>query len=403
VLLITQDADKAELDAIDIPVWRFQFGAGEHQHAAPGLWEVVERALSSVSLVESVPALQSQRVLETIVARTDPRSWMRNQLGLMSKASDLLKRWIPPSSFRAQHIRQDIPSAKGLSNGVEKRSSHAVLRLLARFGNHARTSALKVEQWQLALESSRDFFHLDNPKILTPPADRFWCDPFLVQRDDTLHVFVEEYLYESGKGHISVLSKSSSGEWSGPVTVLERPYHLSYPAVFEYGGELLMLPETTAAGRIELYRCVRFPDQWELDKVLIDDFAGADATLWFQDDCWWLFVDVRDELHLCYADSPRGPWQQHRGNPVKSDARSSRPAGRIFRHGQDTIRPAQDCSVQYGREVVFNKITRLNTCEFEEVEIGRLRTPWNGKTACHTFNRLGGVTVVDRLVTRRKR
>jgi hypothetical protein len=216
-------------------------------------------------------------------------------------------------------------------------------------------------------------------------------------------MFVEEYFYESGKGHISVLSKSSSGDWSKPIRVLERPYHLSYPFVFWYEGELLMLPETSAARRIELYRCIEFPDRWELDTVLIDNFAGVDGTLWFQNDRWWLFVDVKDELHLMYANSPRGPWQQHPRNPVKSDARSTRPAGRIFHHGYDTIRPSQDCSVQYGREVVFNKITKLNIYDYAEVEIARLCTPWNGNTACHTFNRLGDITVVDRLVTRPKR
>jgi hypothetical protein len=403
VLIVAPGADQAKLSGIDIPIWRFEFGSTEPQHAAPGLWEVVDRSISSVSLVESISIPRRERVLETIVGRTDPRSWVRNQVELMSKASALLTRWLPPSSSRRQRIKPALLPNAHLLNGVNRRSSHAVLRLLARFGNHARTSALNVEQWQIALDTSPGFLQLDDPIILTPPVDRFWCDPFLLQRGDSLHVFVEEYVYSSGKGHIAVLSRSASGEWSGPITVLNRPYHLSYPSVFEYEGELLMLPETTAAGRVELYHCVKFPDQWELDCVLIDNFTGADATLWFQDARWWLFVDVKDELHLLHADSPRGPWQQHRGNPVKSDARSSRPAGRIFRHGQDTIRPSQDCSVQYGREVVFNKITKLNICEFEEVEIGRLRTPWNGNTACHTFNQVGGVTVVDRMVTRPKR
>ena len=85
---------------------------------------------------------------------------------------------------------------------------------------------------------------------------------------------------------------------------------------------------------------------------------------------------------------------------MKSDSRSGRPAGRIFRVGADVIRPAQDCSVQYGREVVFNKMTRLTACEFEEVEIRRLATPWDAYTSCHTFNHLDGISVVDRLVQR---
>ena len=98
---------------------------------------------------------------------------------------------------------------------------------------------------------TRDFRRLSDPEVLTPPPDRFWCDPFLLQRDGALHMFVEEYLYESGGGHISMLSRSASGNWSEPRTVLERPYHMSYPFIFEHEGELLMLPETTAAGRID--------------------------------------------------------------------------------------------------------------------------------------------------------
>jgi len=402
VLLVTPEADRAIPEAIGIPVWKFQFGASERQHGDPGLWEVFERSLSTISLVETSPASGSPRVLETIVGRTDPRSWIRNQLGLADKASDLLRRWISPQTFRAQRLEPDFTSAVRSQNGAGGKSSLAVLGLLARFGKHAGAAALNVGQWQLAVDTTQDFRRLSNPKILTPPLDRYWCDPFLLQRGGVLHVFVEEYLYESGRGHIAVMSRSASGKWSGPGTVLERPYHLSYPFVFEHKGDILMLPETTAVGRVELYRCVRFPDQWELDTVLVDNFAGADATLWFQDERWWMFVDVRDELYIMYSDSLQGPWRSHLGNPVKSDSRSSRPAGRIFWSGADVIRPAQDCSVQYGREVVFNKITRLTVSDFEEVEVGRLGTPWNARTGCHTFNQLDGTTVVDRLVQRRR-
>ena len=100
VVLVTPGADQANLTGIEIPVWKFQFGASERQHTTPGLLEVVHRSPSSVSLLEISPADGSLGVLETIVARTDPRSWVRNQLGLFAKASDLLRRWIPPQTFR---------------------------------------------------------------------------------------------------------------------------------------------------------------------------------------------------------------------------------------------------------------------------------------------------------------
>jgi hypothetical protein len=401
VLLATPDADQAKLSGIDIPIWTLQFGANDQRSDLLGLWEVVERSLSSVSLIETIPGPEPSRVLETIVARTDPRSWIRNQLGLVSKASDLLQRWVPPRSCRAHRLTAGRTPASP-SRPREGPLSGAVLRLLARFGNHARTSALNVEQWQIALGTSCSLAQLSNLEFLTPPTDRFWCDPFLLQRDGALQVFFEECLYASGKGHISVLSRTSSGEWSGPIAVLKRPYHMSYPFTFEHEGDLFLMPETSAAGRVELYRCVKFPDQWEFDRVLIDNFAGSDATLWYEDARWWLFVDFRDELCIFYSDSPRGPWQPHPANPVKSDSRNGRPAGRIFRQGDDVIRPSQDCSLQYGREVVFNKITRLTVREFAEVEICRLHVPLNLKGRCHTFNQIGNIAVVDLLVQRRK-
>lgn len=403
VLLVTPDLDRAVLDAIGIPVWKFRFGVSEHQHKDPGLWEVVDRSLSTLSLVETSPQSGTTRVLETIVGRTDPRSWARNQLGLAAKASDLLRRWIPPQMNRLQCVELEDRSGVVTEEDSSRKSSLAVLGLLGRFARHAGSSAFHVGQWQLAVARSQDLCRLSDPEILTPPLDRFWCDPFPLLRNGVMHVFVEECLYDSGRGHIAMLSRSTTGKWSAAQTVLELPYHLSYPFVFEEEGELFMLPETTAAGRVELYRCVEFPDQWELDTVLVENFAGADATLWRQDSRWWMFVDVRDELYIQYADSLRGPWNPHHRNPVKSDARSSRPAGRIFRNGADVIRPAQDCCIQYGREVVFNKLKRLTVSDFEEVEIGRLRTPWNGNIGCHTFNQIGGITVVDRLVLRRRR
>lgn len=403
VLLVTPDTDRAVLDAIRIPIWKFRFGVSEQQHNDPGFWEVVDRSISTLSLVETSPQGGTAQVLETIVGRTDPRSWARNQLGLVAKASDLLHRWIPPQINRLQYFEPEDRSRVVAEEDSSRKSSLAVLGLLTRFGRHAASSAFHIGQWQLAVARSQDLRCLSDPEILIPPLDRFWCDPFPLLRNGAMHVFVEECLYESGRGHIAMLSRSAAGKWSTSQTVLERPYHLSYPFVFEQQGQLFMIPETMAAGRVELYRCAQFPDKWELDTVLVDNFAGSDATLWFQDNRWWIFVDVRDELYIQYADSLRGPWSPHHRNPVKSDSRSSRPAGRIFRNGADVIRPAQDCSIQYGHEVVFNKITRLTVCDFEEVEIGRLRTPWNGNVCCHTFNQIRDITVVDRFVQRRKR
>ena len=125
---------------------------------------------------------------------------------------------------------------------------------------------------------------------------------------------------------------------------------------------------------------------------------------------WWLFASIpvsgagtSGELHLFYADSPLGPWTPHRANPVKSDVRSARPAGRIFERDGQFYRPAQDCSRRYGYAVSINRIVQLNPDFYREVEVDKL-VP-NGKpdvAGVHTLNMADDMTVIDCLVRRRR-
>ena len=108
-----------------------------------------------------------------------------------------------------------------------------------------------------------------------------------------------------------------------------------------------------------------------------------------------------DELHIFHAPSPLGPWTPHRLNPVKSDARCARPAGRLFRWNGHLYRPSQDCSGRYGSAIVINRIVRLTESEFEEKAVSRIDPKWAPDLlATHTLNSSDGITVVDVLVRR---
>ena len=125
-------------------------------------------------------------------------------------------------------------------------------------------------------------------------------------------------------------------------TVLERPYHLSYPFLFTYDGVTYMIPESSENGAVELYRADSFPDRWRFVRNLIPDIDAADATLVHENGKWWLFANVRqapgvspwDELFLFFSDDPvSGRWESHPMNPIVSDCRSARPAGAFIRRG----------------------------------------------------------------------
>ena len=230
------------------------------------------------------------------------------------------------------------------------------------------------------------------------------ADPFVLRDGDATYVFFEDDDPRTRRGHISYARIDADGRVaSEPETALARPYHLSYPFVFRHAGEVFLIPESSANGTVELYRADPFPASWALEHVLLRDVQALDATLHDDGDRFWLFACLttpgaspNDDLHLWSATALAGPWLPHPLNPVVSDARSARPAGRIFRRGRDLIRPSQDCSQRYGFAIVFNRIDVLAEEDYRETPIARIDPGWRpGVVATHTYNFGGGVEVID--------
>ena len=90
--------------------------------------------------------------------------------------------------------------------------------------------------------------------ILPDDGARFYADPFVLRYDGAFHVFVEEYPYSTGKGVVSWLTIDDAGKASAPRIVLERPYHLSYPFVFEHGGQVYGSGNSQGASRRDIPR-----------------------------------------------------------------------------------------------------------------------------------------------------
>jgi hypothetical protein len=107
-------------------------------------------------------------------------------------------------------------------------------------------------------------------------------------------------------------------------------------------------------------------------------------------------AEVHDELHLFSAPTLLGEWTPHRRNPVKSDVRSARPAGRLFIQGGKLYRPSQICAPLYGYGIALNRVTRLDDDAFGEEEERRIvPAPASGLLGLHTINRAGDLSVID--------
>ncbi|MBQ1324756.1 MAG: hypothetical protein IIY52_01920 [Solobacterium sp.] len=102
-----------------------------------------------------------------------------------------------------------------------------------------------------------------SPFTIIPSSDDHWyADPLIYEFDGRTYLFVEDYDRHAKKG---VISAAEISEDSTPrfCTVIEEPYHLSFPMIFRWKDELWMCPESSDNMSLNLYRCVSIPDQWE--------------------------------------------------------------------------------------------------------------------------------------------
>lgn len=399
-------------------VWSFHHGDNQVvRGGAPGFWELFQgRHLTGSILQVLNEDLDNGLVLCRSWSSTDRLFLARSMNNYYWKTLSFL-----PRKLEELHRR----GGEAFFHGVEalnRRPEFYSERLFKEprngemirlwLGHAARYLAFKlrklvnIEQWVL-------WYHIgDSPspslwryRPILPPKDRFWADPFVIERDGRWFIFVEDYRYGDKRGRISVIEVDEKGHWTPARVVLEQPYHLSYPFLFEHGGELYMIPETLANRSIEAYRCVEFPDRWEFAGNLMDEVDAVDATLLRHDGKWWLFANMvenpgaslMDELYVFWSHDPLSrDWTPHPANPVLSDVRSSRPAGRFFERDGRLFRPSQDSSRLYGYALTLNEVTALDEERFEEKPWSRIEPNWHPRVmGVHTLSFAGRLTVVD--------
>lgn len=399
-------------------VWSFHHGDNFVNRGGPaGFWEVMDGAPVTGSVLQILTEdLDNGRVIYRSWSPTSDRfSVKANRNNLYWKSAAFVIRKLKDLAEGVPVCPADNDLYRPYSNRLYRMPTNGEMfsrltRLGARYAASKFNAALNSDQWALAYRFRTGPGDANNTlyryKRLLPPKDRFWADPFAIKVDDRYYVFIEELLYETGKGHISVIEMDRKGVVKGPTKVLEREYHLSYPFVFEWNGNYYMLPETAANKTVEIYRAKSFPYVWQPEKVVMTDVRAKDATLCEIDGRWWMFVSlsehsIPDELYLYSAETPFGPWRPHPRNPVKSDVRGSRPAGALFEWNGEVYRPAQDSSGRYGYAISINRLTQLDDEGFSEEQVSSILPNWDKDLlATHTISIAGDLTVVDCLIKR---
>lgn len=418
------------VEAARLGVWSIVPGDPHQAKRRPaGFWELFTgKPVTGSALIQKTRDGIPEKILIESYSATDPLSVRRNSNRIYWKGASFVSR-----KLKEARITGNVKPSSAAGEGAKLtyQPFESILPSNSQMGrlliNHAidylHNRWVKLvfhTQWYLLYDfrelpslarASRKknaqvpFISLRYFKELRPPRQAFWSDPFIFYREGSYSLFFEEFFYKQKKAHISVISIDKKGNFTAPQIALERPYHLSYPFVFEWQGEIYMIPETASQHGIEVYRCIEFPNHWEFYKTLMASPDAVDTTLFEYNGKWWMFTNIKenagasswDELFLFYSDSPLSvQWVPHPQNPIVSDVRSARPAGKIFRQDEKLYRPSQDSSQGYGYALQINEILALTESEYREERIATIKpdATWQGQ-GVHTFNFEEQLIVLD--------
>jgi hypothetical protein len=236
----------------------------------------------------------------------------------------------------------------------------------------------RIRHWRIGVREGKTPLFSDSQssfegvRWIESPKSHFWADPFLLQHDGKTWAFFEEYCYTSKRGRISCAEISAEGNFLAPVACLQdAKHHFSYPYVLHAGDDLFMVPEAVDCSAVVLYRCQRLPNVWESDVTLLSG-RYVDPSIWHADGLWWMLATSADpdprasSLLLFFSEHLRGPWKFHPANPVSTNVRNSRGAGKIFWTGDRWIRPSQSACPIYGYSFTLNEILELSPTKYSE-------------------------------------
>lgn len=396
----------------------FEFGCPKKSYNSPAFfWDLFDNKPVSGAFLKVIDGKHEKTLYESYSC-TNNISHYLNQNSKLWKVSDFIIRAL--RNLEDTNRLQVSSEILFLSKYSKLKNKHRIptnietiqlaFKLLKRIIARKHEGLNFKKQWFLAYRDKNNanevnIIDKEKPvfKVITPPEDRFFADPFVISENNKSYVFFEDYFYTKGKGLISYFEISEDGIFSPPEIVLEREYHLSYPFVFKHKGKYYMIPETLENKTIELYESVEFPKRWQLKKVLFENINAVDTTLFEYNEKFWLFTNISksggslsDELFLFYSDSPFGKWTPHPKNPVISNVKFARSAGKLFFHKNELIRPSQETSIRYGYALNFNKVETLTEEEYKEVLIKTIKPEFiSNNLAIHTFNSNDKYEIID--------
>jgi hypothetical protein len=347
----------------------------------PGFWEVYSRQDATEFVIQQIKEnLNCPNVL--LRGRFPTKSfYLLNQSALYKRSNHHLLRLLdeiastgtlPPARDTQPYSNKliDLPNLTAQFLYISKQAGSIAQKIIRRL-------LKKEERWGVAFAKGHwKTLVLSRSNRIDNPPNHFLADPFVVMEGNRHFCFVEDYDCGRRKGCISVYElQDKTAERLG--VAITEPFHMSFPYLFRYNKKLYMCPETCEKGEIRLYENVKFPLQWKLSHIIMNNVVASDTMIFEKDGSWWLLTNIDpveadccSELYIFFSESPlTDTWTPHPKNPIFIDSFKARNGGILFHQGS-IYRVAQKQGFgRYGKSTSINRIDVLTKQEYSETQL----------------------------------
>ncbi len=233
--------------------------------------------------------------------------------------------------------------------------------------------------WTVGVLTGPSLFQLSAPQGVSNPVMTGFdvtdldvniaAHPFLIAADGGYYLFFTAKSSEKHEGGIGMASSADGLNWEYRQIVIDEPYDLSYPHVFQWQGDYYMTPEAHTETSVRLYKATNFPAEWTYQGDILTGDHYISPTIFSYDGMLWMYAAKagNETLRLFHASELMGTWTEHPMSPIiENDLNTARPAGSTLVVDGKLYRIGQDCEPTYGNAARAFEVTELTTTTYAE-------------------------------------
>ena len=206
-----------------------------------------------------------------------------------------------------------------------------------------------------------------------------YADPF-VWFDNAKNPWIicESWNKESNKANISISKFPTKAEEASFSVIIDEPFHLSFPFVFEYHGSTYILPQSATGSELRFYKNETDHLHWNYSFSINMPIPLVDVICICVEEVWWLIGSAKDpirnnknRLFAFYASELNGETlvKSHRKNPILWSDFGGRNGG-LFEIADKIYRVGQfEGSDTYGFDFKEYEILELTLDRFHQMPL----------------------------------